>query len=673
MFLIIHTFINSFPLRASMEVKSPVLEYKGLILDQFQVDAIEAIEHNQSVVVSAPTGSGKTLIADYIIDRDIANGKRVVYTAPIKALSNQKFKDFCRAYGEKKIGLLTGDTVINPGAQVLVMTTEIYRNMVLIKDDIVQDISYVIFDEIHYINDPERGTVWEESFIFSPSSVRFVCLSATIPNAREFADWIEAIKMHPVVVVRHHQRPVPLHKLFYDTDLGITTLDQVKERRELDKLPSYEYVTGRTNRRSPKIPSPDHKELVKTLYHQGLLPCIYFTFSRADCQKKAVDVEKVIDFLRPEEKSKVSVIVQRKFVGVARDVNSLHTTQLIRRLVARGIAFHHAGMLPILKELVEELFEQGLIKILYATETFAVGINMPAKTVCFDALRKFDGREFRYLNSKEYFQIAGRAGRRGIDTEGKAIAVIHRQTDDIKKIGEFTDKDVDPIISQFKLSYNTVLNLVKLHSEDEIDAILASSFYCFQTFGKSFKKKENIADMKRRYKNIIKILQANRYIADGKLTPKGEFASRIFCDEMLISELFATTFYYQLNEYQMMLLIGSLVYEPRVSDKFFKRMMDGDADQLMRRLQKDDFLGKARQFKRMKDLTTFIHPCYNGKSFFTLLDKSSLLEGDVIKFFKQMLDRIGQIRKATRDQRLVDMLRECAVRIDKCLEGIDVV
>src|SRR3989339_1248056 len=194
------------------------MQYKNFILDKFQEDAIVAIEKNHSVIVSAPTGSGKTLIADYIISRDIKKGIKVIYTAPIKALSNQKYKDFCRDYGEENIGLLTGDTVKNPGATILIMTTEIYRNMALSHDPIVEQISYVIFDEIHYINDIERGYVWEESIIFSKDNVRFLCLSATIPNAAEFALWISSIKGHKVDVIKHDKRQVPLHKSFYDSE-----------------------------------------------------------------------------------------------------------------------------------------------------------------------------------------------------------------------------------------------------------------------------------------------------------------------------------------------------------------------------------------------------------------------------------------------------------------------
>ncbi len=226
------------------------MEYKGLTLDKFQEDAIKAIENNHSVVVSAPTGSGKTLIADYIINRDVQRGIRVVYTAPIKALSNQKYKEFCREYGEENVVLITGDIVRNASAPVVIMTTEIYRNMVLIEDPMIYDVGYVVFDEIHYINDIERGYVWEESVIFSHHKTRMLCLSATIPNAEEFARWIQAIKGHKVETIRHDFRVVPLHRSFYDSELGITTLEAIKD---IADIPDYKYLRGRKRQRRPRI------------------------------------------------------------------------------------------------------------------------------------------------------------------------------------------------------------------------------------------------------------------------------------------------------------------------------------------------------------------------------------------------------------------------------------
>ncbi|MAE12990.1 helicase, partial [Candidatus Woesearchaeota archaeon] len=256
------------------------MEYKGFQLDKFQERAIHAIENNRSVIVSAPTGCGKTLIADYIINRDIENNIKVIYTAPIKALSNQKYKEFSEEYGEHNVGLLTGDIVKNAGAPVLIMTTEIYRNMVLINDPLINEISYVVFDEIHYINDPERGYVWEESIIFSKPHVRLLCLSATIPNAKQFANWIRAIAKHEVEVITHSTRLVPLHTSFFDADLGITTLEQI---RDLKNVPDYfEIRSGKRRRKAP--PAPSHVKLIEQILDK--LPCLFFNFSRASCQLK---------------------------------------------------------------------------------------------------------------------------------------------------------------------------------------------------------------------------------------------------------------------------------------------------------------------------------------------------------------------------------------------------
>src|SRR3989344_685438 len=393
------------------------MNYKGFELDKFQEDAINAIEHNKSVVVSAPTGSGKTLIADYIIDRDFKKGIRVIYTAPIKALSNQKYKEFCRSYGEENVGILTGDLQKNSDALILIMTTEIYRNMVLSNDPFISKVSYVIFDEIHYINDIERGYVWEESVIFSKPSTRVLCLSATIPNAKEFADWIEAIKEHEVVVVRHDERPVPLYVNFYDAEVGVTDLKNLKAHLD---IPDYNKVMGK--RIKPRYKSPSHIELIKDI--KDKVPCLFFCFSRQKCQKSAMELARANFFSHNPE---ISAFVRAKLASSNPDINKLESTKILRQVLPYGIGFHHAGILPILKEIVEELFEKGLIKVLYTTETFAVGINMPAKSVCFESLRKFDGVSFRLMNSKEYFQIAGRAGRRGIDTEGFVYINIEKR------------------------------------------------------------------------------------------------------------------------------------------------------------------------------------------------------------------------------------------------------
>lgn len=639
------------------------MQYKGLTLDKFQEDAIHAVEKNKSVIVAAPTGSGKTLIADYIIDRDVQTNTRVIYTAPIKALSNQKYKDFINEYGEDKVGLLTGDIVKNPDAPVLIMTTEIFRNMAITQDDRLDGVSYVIFDEIHFINDPERGTIWEESIIFSPEHIRLLCLSATIPNADELRDWIHAIKEHPVIIVRHDKRNVPLHLHYYDSVLGITTLNAIREHND---IPDYRYIRGKKRKRRPRTEPPSHVDLIRHI--KDKTPCFFFTFSRAGCQKKAIELAKADIFKTNKE---ITKIVLQKLQDAPPEINKLTSVKTLRNILPKGIAFHHAGLVPVMKDLVEDLFAQGLINVLYTTETFAVGINMPAKTVCFDALRKYDGREFRYLNTKEFFQIAGRAGRRGIDKEGHVYIMIDRRDFHYRRIKNITSADTDPIISQFKLSANTVLNMLKNHTEQEIHEILCKSFYSYQQFGEDFGKKVNYRSHNA-FDNLAKKLNKLGYLDGRTLTQKGEFAANIHADEILISEIFATDLYTYMNEYQMMLAIATICYEYKDKDDFYKLYPSKDVKQLKHLINSNRYLSKQKLWLNLHNLTALIRPCYQGASVFDILDNTNLVEGDLIRYFRQVIDRIRQIKQATPDKRLADLLDNCQIIIANCLKDIDV-
>ncbi|MBT4540183.1 DEAD/DEAH box helicase [Candidatus Woesearchaeota archaeon] len=637
------------------------MEFKGFTLDKFQEESIQAIDNNHSVVVSAPTGSGKTLIADYIIFDSLKKKKKVIYTAPIKALSNQKYKEFTKDHGEENIGLMTGDIVINPEAPVLIMTTEIYRNMALINDPMINEISYVIFDEIHYINDIERGYVWEESIIFSKDHVRFLCLSATIPNAQEFASWIQNVKKHEVEVVKNEIRNVPLERKFFDAELGITTLRDIKE---IANIPEMRGRKRRVGRQRTKAPS--HVALIEEI--RDKLPCFFFCFSRMKCQNNSLELKKKNLF--PINTNIISKI-REKLKNSPPEINHLTSTRALKETLPYGIGFHHAGLLPIIKELVEELFSEGLIKVLYTTETFAVGINMPAKTVCFEALRKFDGISFRYLNSKEYFQIAGRAGRRGIDKIGFSYAMIDRRDYDYHLYKKITDKDVEPIKSQFRLSTNTVLNLIKQHNQKEIDIILSMNFFTYQKYHNSTGKSNYIIS---RFNAIKKRLLSMDYITkENILTEKGEFASTIYADEILTGEIFATDFYKQLNEYQILLLIACLCYEPREKTQLYKEFASDFLNSLIKAVNQEVFLKKSKQFRQLKNVTTFIHPIYHGKNVFDVLELTNLSEGDVIRFYRQMLDKIGQIKKSTRDDGLRDILRSCKSVISDAMAEIDAI
>lgn len=443
--------------------------YRGYILDPFQQQAVEYIDQNKSVLVAAPTGVGKTLIADYIIEKIYREGGRVVYTAPIKALSNQKFREFKQIVGEDAMGILTGDVVINPDAPILIMTTEIFRNMLQEDPERVSNVRYVIFDEIHYIDDPERGSVWEESLIFMPSTMRFLGLSATIPNVDQLADWIEEVQGQEVKVVTHFHRVVPLKHALFERSLGFTNMRALQKK--------YRRLAGQSALGRPEVEPTTHLDLVAAL-KDGYLPCLFFMFSRRKCESSALELGEEHDFLDQEQKRRVAETIDRVLERYP-NIESGRWPHL-RRLLLKGIAYHHAGMLPVLKDIVEELFTQRLISVLYCTETFAVGLNFPCRTVCFDSSTKWDGNSFRPLTNREYFQMAGRAGRRGIDEEGFVFTVVDLNYFDPGQFPSMREEEVEPLQSQFSLTYNSILNLVKNYSEEDIHRILGQNFATYQ-------------------------------------------------------------------------------------------------------------------------------------------------------------------------------------------------
>ena len=450
--------------------------YKGLQLDRFQEEAIAAINRDTSVIVTAPTGAGKTVIAEYAVEKCIQENHRVIYTAPIKALSNQKYRDFYAEYGDK-IGIVTGDVVLNPYAQVLLMTTEIFRNTIFDDIERLQDVSYVIFDEIHYINDIERGTVWEESLIFAPQHIKFVCLSATIPNINTFAEWMQSVRDIDIEVVEELKRPVPLEHHLYFQDYGVGDIKHIaalRNRAQRDRRKPKK--SDQLNNKPVKGLPSDFTEtrLVPHLRRKKQLPCLYFCFSRKGCEENASSLVFGSQLQLLNKKQKVEILQKFDELCVQFDIAEEKKITEFRRLVSCGIAYHHAGMLPTLKEVVERLFTSGLIQLLFTTETFAVGINMPACSVVFDSLRKFDGIGFRYLKTREYHQMAGRAGRRGIDTIGYVYAQIVPEYADFGEIKGVVADKIEPIESQFNLSYSSILNLYQKYGDDIYDVYTMS-------------------------------------------------------------------------------------------------------------------------------------------------------------------------------------------------------
>ena len=453
--------------------------YKGLQLDPFQEEAIHAIDRNHSVLVTAPTGAGKTVLAEYAIEKCIEMGRRVIYTAPIKALSNQKYRDFYGTYGDR-VGIVTGDVVLNQSAQVLLMTTEIFRNTIF--DDITRldDVEYVIFDEIHYINDIERGTVWEESIIFAPQNIKFVCLSATIPNINQFAEWMRTVREVEINVIEELERPVPLEHHLYLEGYGVGDLKALQQIQESIIYDHDDFHDINKDSHNPDegetledglLDYLIQEDLIAYIQHQNKFPCLYFCFSRKVCEQNAARYA-TRTFLTPEQRKEILHLFD--LLCTQYNIRNERNIQTFRRLVSKGIAYHHAGMLPTLKEVVERLFTSGLIQLLFTTETFAVGINMPACTAVFESLEKYDGINFRYLKAREYHQMSGRAGRRGIDPIGYVYARVFPKFAHVESVKRILSGKIEPIESQFNLSYSSILNLYDKYGDDIYDVCTQS-------------------------------------------------------------------------------------------------------------------------------------------------------------------------------------------------------
>lgn len=464
----------------------PVKQY-SFILDPFQKEAILCIDNLQSVLVSAHTSAGKTVVAEYAIALSLKNKQRVIYTTPIKALSNQKYREFSEEFHD--VGLITGDVTINPSASCLIMTTEILRNMLYRGSEIMREVGWVVFDEIHYMRDKERGVVWEETLILLPDNVHYVFLSATIPNARQFAEWVCRLHSQPCHVIYTEYRPTPLqHYIFPAGGDGIHLVVDEKGIFKEDNFNTAMTVLNnageaakgdqRGRRGGPRDKNQTNIfNIVKMIMERNFAPVIIFSFSKKDCELYALQMAK-LDFNTIEEKKLVDEVFSNAMDVLSEEDRKLPQVENVIPLLRRGIGIHHGGLLPILKETIEILFGLGLIKALFATETFAMGLNMPARTVVFTNCQKFDGKEVRFISSGEYIQMSGRAGRRGLDDKGIVILMIDEKVTPTVVKGMVQGK-ADPINSAFHLTYNMVLNLLRVE-EINPEYMLERSFFQFQ-------------------------------------------------------------------------------------------------------------------------------------------------------------------------------------------------
>ena len=455
--------------------------------DEFQVEAAQAIAEGQSIVVTAPTGSGKTLVAEAGIHLTLARGERTFYTTPIKALSNQKYSDFVISYGPEKVGLLTGDNVINGDAEIVVMTTEVLRNMIYSDSRRLQGVGLVILDEVHYLQDPTRGAVWEEVIIHCPRHVLLVCLSATVSNNQEFAAWVGQ-RRGPTRLIATDHRPVPLESMYMIRDrMGTQTLHLLPTFVARDGRrrpnPRIEHMLGLERGRRRRFKTPNRIEAVERLAEERMLPAIFFIFSRAGCDAAAHRlVESGVRLTDAAERSAIREIAETRTGHLGDDdLEVLGYGRWMSGLEA-GVSSHHAGLVPAFKETVEELFESGLLKVVFATETLALGINMPARTVVLESLSKFNGETHELMRPGDYTQLTGRAGRRGIDVEGYGV-VLHSPFVRFDHVTEIASIGSHPLRSSFRPTYNMTANLVANYHREEAEKLLEASFAAFQREG----------------------------------------------------------------------------------------------------------------------------------------------------------------------------------------------
>lgn len=447
-------------------------------LDEFQREAIGKLNRDRSVLVAAPTGSGKTVIAEYALEQALEKGLKFFYTTPLKALSNQKYRDLSGAYSPEQVGLLTGDNSINGEAPVVVMTTEVLRNMIYENSPLLNTLGVVVLDEVHYMQDPARGAVWEEIVILLPHHVRLVALSATVSNAADLADWMKSLR-GGVDLVLAGERPVKLKNFYFVgralAPLFAKNLPRVIEE-QLEALKRRPARAGGRARRGGADLRPKRTDAVRELAKRDMLPAIYFLFSRAACQDSVTFcLRERLRLNSPAEERAVAEYLEEKVQLLDSDDLDLLDYDNFASALKMGVAAHHAGALPLFKEAVEELFATGLIKVVFATETLSLGINMPARSVIIESLSKWTGEAHRPLMPGEYKQLTGRAGRRGIDEIGYSI-VLYQKFFSLEAIRTLVNKEPHPVVSRFEVSYNMAVNILAEHDLAEAQRLLNLSF-----------------------------------------------------------------------------------------------------------------------------------------------------------------------------------------------------
>jgi ATP-dependent RNA helicase HelY len=660
-------------------------ESRPFPLDGFQEEAMDVLDSGRSVLVAAPTGSGKTIVAEYAVHLALARRQRVFYTTPLKALSNQKFGDFAAMLGRDSAGLLTGDNSVNPRAPVVVMTTEVLRNMIYAQPESLDGLAYVILDEVHYLEDRYRGAVWEEVILNAPPHVVLVCLSATISNAEELAGWIASARGAAGAVIEE-RRPVPLVHLYAVADRSSERLHLfptfVKDRPNPDALSidqrdrSPRRAGGWQRRVRPRFHRPGRIELIERLDDDSLLPAIWFVFSRAGCDDAVRHcLEGGLRLSGPEERRAARAVAEAHVEELSdADLQVLGYPRFVAGLEA-GLAAHHAGMVPPFKEAVEACFAQALVKVVFATETLALGINMPARSVVVEQLSKFNGDTHEDLTPGEYTQLTGRAGRRGIDEVGYAVATYspYHSFADVASLASARGR---ALRSSFRPTYNMAVNLVRRHSRREAYRLVESSFAQYTTS----------TSLARQLDAVLGVLRKRGYVDRWTLTPVGELLAGVYHDtDLLVAESVREGLLEGLDAPSMAALASIFTYESRRGEtpgaevptaKVSRRMAAVEdlaagirAEERAARLPvlrelDGGFAGMAAAWARGAELGKLLSPRGTGRRAGSF---NVMTGGDFVRTTKQLIDLLRQLETVLDGERAG---RVAGTAADRLLRGV---
>jgi superfamily II RNA helicase len=656
-------------------------KFRGLVLDEFQAQAIMRLRQGTSTLVAAPTGTGKTLIADYLVDMCLNEERRIIYTGPIKALVSQKYRNFKQNFGRDRVGIMTGDLSINPNAPVVVMTTEIFRNMLLQNAVGLSDVAWVIFDEIHYLDHEVRGAVWEEAIMLMPPGMRLLGLSATIPNAQQIGAWIQSVHQDPTAVIEHHERAVPLVHLYFNQVCQAVPREFLLRSYVGTVMPGQDDLDTKAGAlefaevwNSPRVrgyrETTSHLDVISYVAGQRLFPCLYFVFSRRLCQQKAAELTRRSSFLTANEREVVRIAVKRTLEELHLNRSQIPGIDAMEEQWRQGIAVHHAGLLPAVKRIVEVLLERKVLRVVYATETFAVGVNMPVRSVCFDTLQKYDGSGYRPLSFQEYFQMAGRAGRRGADRQGTVISLVDFTHLARTTLPDWEDSKLEAIHSRLSISFNMAANLCARYTDAETFALYYRSLAAFQEQQRGADYGSDVA-AERLYTEYLekkRILTALGYIQGDQLTAKGVALCTLYVKELLVAELLYSEMLPQLSVPQIAGLAAAIVYERGVTEGFSLSAQPwiAELDMLKDRLQRQAGVDLGTEVQVFPPVAKLITMWAEGTELTTVLKDSPLQAGDMVSLCRQVIDLLRQmIRVVSDNPHLQETLQRTIDAVDR--------